>query len=74
MSTDGMPTDGTTPDESKVQGVNTQSVLTGQVLADPRVISCRNHRVTEHTNGRWCNRCGRDDNGNLLGRPNGGWA
>lgn len=55
-----------------VNGKNTQEVLTGQV---PVQITCRNHRSTDHGDkGRYCNRCGKDDEGNVLGRANGGWG
>lgn len=51
--------------------MSTDDVLTGQV--------CANHHPVHHdAEGRkvalWCNRCGRNDEGELLGRPNGGWA
>lgn len=58
----------------KVQGKNTQDVLTGQVPVDLEP-QCRQHRVVEHGDaGSYCNNCGKDDAGNALGRPNGGWG
>jgi len=59
----------------KVTGENQQDVLTGQVPVSITV--CRNHRAVAHDakgNKRYCNRCGMDDEGNVMGRPNGGWG
>jgi hypothetical protein len=51
----------------KVQGVNQKPTLTGQV--------CAQHRLVPHsaTGDYWCNYCGKDDTGKVLGTSNGGW-
>lgn len=59
----------------EVKGQNQRDVLTGQV---PVEIGCPSHRVVPHdaegsAQGSWCNRCGKNDAGDLLGRPSGGW-
>lgn len=59
---------------SDIQGVNQQSVLTGQVCFQHRVVD---HGARDNDNpggGNWCNNCGKDDAGQVLGKPNGGWG
>ncbi len=57
-----------------VTGENKQQILTGQVCAQHRIV---NHGAVDETRpggGDWCNNCGKDDKGQVLGKANGGWS
>lgn len=60
--------------DSEITGDNQQEILTGQVPVSP---ACRMHRSTAHSADgtlRYCNRCGKNDEGVQFAKPNGGWA
>lgn len=55
-----------------------EPALTGQVPVTSTGTNCPNHRMVEHGTvaggARYCNSCGRDENGNAVAPPNGGWG